>query len=631
MARTPIAARQTIDPVFSDGCESNHCGEMVENILDESEFQSPIDLTSRTTTLIKFKDAVPNALAEIPRAIRHLAEPESQLRVVLAIIKYLEKQVCSLQKVILAIADIPQGGGMSSRESGEDSDARIYSSGAQVPEELRRTELLNLCSQQIVAPTTTIQSLDMNEAPPTVTADRRVEISKYCAIVTTSTEIAKKFCVSNKDKTFESLDMLDKALRASNLLSLVDESRKKPVYTEFNKSGYIAEGIVNTIDADGMPSYVVIAEDDCYKYYAESIIAFTFMVSMINKDMYHMLIEPIREEDPVKIYKVIQEHFKGVKNHHVEAARKKLYAHRLGPDIERDLSELLELISDLEFAQKMVMSEHEKFAILRVLMTYENRFYVRLVVGIASYNKESFNFTIKKMEEEWVWDALPAYKSEAPMAASMAPASIDRICFKFQTNECTRIRCPFIHKIMSKQEKKDQKYDSERPGVRETNTNRSLNNNNGDEKFKGKKDTRNDNSQGINGMHINMPLTKEYQLQRGAGQSKPTANNPNGYSKKQIAILDFLFKKDSENNIRNVNEVGNFSSWGGEMNSCAHIRNDKYKKDTSFNIFNILNIEVYADDLMILSSSAWTAVWFLKEVIHSNLPTSSSTSKKSFI
>ena len=133
-------------------------------------------------------------------------------------------------------------------------------------------------------------------------------------------------------------------------------------------------------------------------------------------------------------------------------------------------------------------------------------------------------------------------------------------------------------------------------------------------------------------MHINMPLTKEYQLQRGAGQSKPTANNPNGYSKKQIAILDFLFKKDSENNIRNVNEVGNFSSWVGEMYSCAQIRNyEKYKKDMSFNIFGTLNIAVYVDDLMILSSSAWTAVWFLKEVIHSNLPTSSSTSKKSFI
>ena len=52
----------------------------------------------------------------------------------------------------------------------------------------------------------------------------------------------------------------------------------------------------------------------------------------------------------MKIYRAIQEHFKGGKNHHVETARKKLNAHRLGPDIERNPSKPLELISDLEVA-----------------------------------------------------------------------------------------------------------------------------------------------------------------------------------------------------------------------------------------------------------------------------------------
>ena len=53
-----------------------------------------------------------------------------------------------------------------------------------------------------------------------MTADRRVTISKYSSIVPTSTEIAKKFCVSNKDKNIESLDMLHKAFRASNFLAI---------------------------------------------------------------------------------------------------------------------------------------------------------------------------------------------------------------------------------------------------------------------------------------------------------------------------------------------------------------------------------------------------------------------------
>ena len=87
------------------------------------------------------------------------------------------------------------------------------------------------------------------------------------------------------------------------------------------------------------------------------------MVSIYIIDMHHTLIELIRKEDPFKIHKAIQEHFKGGKSYHVEAARKKLNAHRLGPDIERGLFKSMERISDLEVPQKMEMLE--KFGILR--------------------------------------------------------------------------------------------------------------------------------------------------------------------------------------------------------------------------------------------------------------------------
>lgn len=102
-------------------------------------------------------------------------------------------------------------------------------------------------------------------------AGRDSPISKDCTIVTTSTEIANKNNVSNKYNTFESLDMLDKTLRASNLLSLTDGSRKKPIETAQSVSGYTAEAILDAIDADNMSSYIVIAEDNCYAYYAERL------------------------------------------------------------------------------------------------------------------------------------------------------------------------------------------------------------------------------------------------------------------------------------------------------------------------------------------------------------------------
>ena len=272
----------------------------------------------------------------------------------------------------------------------------------------------------------------------------------------TSTKIAKKYSVSSKGKDFDNIDMLDKALRASNLLSLVDGSRRKPTVTNLDSSGYSAEAIVTTIEADGLSSYIIIAEDDCYKFYAESIMAFTFMSSMIEKDMHHLLVDAMKKEDPIRMYQEIQEHFKGSKLHHVEAARRALEAHRLEPAIEQDLSRLMELIAVLKKAQHMPMPESQKFGILRTIITHEERPHVRAIYAMASYNKKSFNATIKEIREEW--DTIPLENVEGRMAASIAPPSTDRICFKFQTGECSRPNCLFIHKIMSATERKEQNY-----------------------------------------------------------------------------------------------------------------------------------------------------------------------------
>ena len=96
------------------------------------------------------------------------------------------------------------------------------------------------------------------------------------------------------------------------------------------------------------------------------------------------------------------------------------------------------------------------------------------------------------------------------MAASIAPPSSDRICFKFQAGECSRPQCPFIHKIMSATERKEQNYIAKPPGKKENFASRPKKRNFSDKKFKGKTDTRNNNSKGTNGMNNNMPLTKEH-------------------------------------------------------------------------------------------------------------------------
>ena len=39
--------------------------------------------------------------------------------------------------------------------------------------------------------------------------------------------------------------------------------------------------------------------------------AFTFMSSMIKKDMNHLLVDAMKKEDSIRMYQEIQEHFKG--------------------------------------------------------------------------------------------------------------------------------------------------------------------------------------------------------------------------------------------------------------------------------------------------------------------------------
>ena len=98
------------------------------------------------------------------------------------------------------------------------------------------------------------------------------------------------------------------------------------------------------------------------------------------------------------------------------------------------------------------------------------------------------------------------------MAASIAPPSSDRICFKFQSGECSRPQCPFIHKIMSAAEKKEQNYIAKAPGRKENFASKPKKSNANDKKFKGKSDTRNNNSKGTNGMHNSMPLNENIKL-----------------------------------------------------------------------------------------------------------------------
>ena len=77
---------------------------------------------------------------------------------------------------------------------------------------------------------------------------------------------------------------------------------------------------------------------------------------------------------------------------------------------------------------------------------------------------------------------------------------------KFIQIRCTNKKCRFIHQLMNEQQKKESGFDKNRPDMKS---------NDKDMKFKGKKDIRNNNPSGTNGMHNSVPLTREHQMQLG--------------------------------------------------------------------------------------------------------------------
>ena len=64
--------------------------------------------------------------------------------------------------------------------------------------------------------------------------------------------------------------------------------------------------------------------------------------------------------------------------------------------------------------------------------------------------------------------------------------------------------------------KKESGFDKNRPDMK----NYDMKSDNKDKKFKGKKDTRNNNSSWINGMHNSVPLAREHQMQLGEPKEK---------------------------------------------------------------------------------------------------------------
>ena len=135
MARTPLAARILIDPAFSDGYESNQSGEGGGLSQVEAEMQSPIDLTSRTPTHIRFAESENSQLVEHQPANRAIKSFESQLNQRTAL-SDMAVEISRLRSEISEMRRISPVGEILNHQSGGETALGMDSSGPIALEEL---------------------------------------------------------------------------------------------------------------------------------------------------------------------------------------------------------------------------------------------------------------------------------------------------------------------------------------------------------------------------------------------------------------------------------------------------------------------------------------------------------------
>ena len=162
-----------------------------------------------------------------------------------------------------------------------------------------------------------------------------------------------------------------------------------------NANDYTPSSITESNDPLSMNKFVVIDEDDIFRYAAEETTAFRFIESFLQMDMKHILAKSVKRKDPRQLYQDIQDHFRGNQFHHVDKAIKNICKHKVHPSsFERDISNFRIYISDLTHAQSVEVPEAQKFSYLKALLTQDTRHCVATAMDMAHFNKLDFDATL---------------------------------------------------------------------------------------------------------------------------------------------------------------------------------------------------------------------------------------------
>jgi hypothetical protein len=376
--------------------------------------------------------------------------------------------------------------------------------------------------------------------------------------------------------SFRVIELLRGSLSTTGLETLLDGHRPKPVITEQNPFGFTQRRII-TVEVNnecGVMSTkeVMLDDDDIFHYKHDQGRLYHAVMEIFDKSLHYLVLDEIKTQNGFEIYVKIMAHLNGQKAHDADRARKRFNNYKMDERItfKMEHSRFSEIITILEYAQKLKLSESEKMAFLSTRLLVDNRLGLKEVMIQAQMNNYTYDATIQKLI------TINMEMPDSQQTVKMATMSNDQYCFAYNKNPTSckfGTECRYLHKV-------DPDHDAKKK-IRDATFKKkksSTNNNDNSNSMKQPQENKSNNNSKL--------VTKENRAYNGPSVGDPRGTksdkNPEGWSIKQMyakrlfernnnneSIKSLTTTNKNENGNENENEnveneymnLSNFSSW----------------------------------------------------------------------
>lgn len=367
--------------------------------------------------------------------------------------------------------------------------------------------------------------------------------------------------------SFRVIELLRGSLSTTGLETLLDGHRPKPVTTEQNPFGFTPRKII-TVEVKnecGVVSTkeVMLDDDDIFHYKHDQGRLYHAVMEIFDNSLHYLVLDKIKTQNGFEIYVKIMAHLNGQMAHDADRARKRFNNYKMDDRItfKMEHSRFSEIITILEYAQKLKLSESEKMAFLSTRLLVDNRIGLKEVMIQAQMNNYTYDATIQKLI------TINMEMPDSQQTVKMATMSNDQYCFAYNKNPTSckfGTECRYLHKVDPDHDAKKKIRDAT---FKKKKSNINNDNNDHSNSMKQSQENKSNNNSNL--------VTKENRAYNGPSVGEPRGTksdkNPEGWSIKQIYAKRLFERNNNNKSIKsltttneNANEnlnLSNFSSW----------------------------------------------------------------------